>query len=92
MSEPTGPHGSLLVAVTVSLGSQWMMPASRTIAHLDLDGRIPLGNILQQPRQSMGILRVDGVPCTFTLRTTLDMVIASEADQMMCATPWVEVV
>jgi hypothetical protein len=68
------------------------MAARRTIAHLDLDGRIPFGNILQKPRQSMAGLLAGGRPCTFTLLTTLDMVIASESDRLMCATPWVEAV
>jgi hypothetical protein len=40
----------------------------------------------------MGVLLAGGTPCTFTLLTTLDMVIASESTRLMCATPGEEVV
>jgi hypothetical protein len=38
MSEPTGPHGSLLVAAVVSMRRGNAMSSALTIADLDLDG------------------------------------------------------
>jgi hypothetical protein len=40
----------------------------------------------------MGVLLAGGMPCTFTLLTTLDMVIVSESTRLMCATPGTVVV
>jgi hypothetical protein len=48
MSEPTGPHGSLLVAVAVSRSPLHVLQLL-TIADLDLDGRIALGDVLHTP-------------------------------------------
>jgi len=48
MSEPTGPHGSLLVAVTVNSSLVYALQLL-TIADLDLDCRIALGDILDTP-------------------------------------------
>jgi hypothetical protein len=48
MSEPTGPHGSLLVAVAVNLGPFYVLQLL-TIADFDLDSRIALGDVLHTP-------------------------------------------
>jgi hypothetical protein len=72
MSEPTGPHGSLLVATAVSMRTQLASMLSRTIAHFDLYGRIPLGDILQRQSVAEHIASRPAV-LTLTLLTTFDM-------------------
>jgi hypothetical protein len=63
MSDPTGPHGSLLVAGDRQSvgGSQLATRSPHTIAHLDLDGRVTLGDILRRPSQFMGASYADRV-------------------------------
>lgn len=77
MSEPTGPHGSLLVAAAVSMRTQLEYLLSRTIAHFDLYGRIPLRDILQQQSVAELIAYRPGA-FTLTLLTTFDMTCGHE--------------
>jgi hypothetical protein len=65
----------LLVAAMVSRSCQCLMRASRTIAHLDLDRRIALRDILRHQLVRVARRRAPR-PRTFTLLTTLDMVAA----------------
>lgn len=46
MSEPTGPHGSLLVATTVSNKPVLKSAEVLTIANLDFHSGVPLCNVL----------------------------------------------
>lgn len=50
MSDPTGPHGSLLVAAMVSYAVHAAPWALHTIADLDLDLAVPLGHVLDRSR------------------------------------------
>lgn len=88
MSEPTGPHGSLLVAARVSMRRHSAMSSALTIADLHFNGRVALRDILQRPSQPIArrIGCVYRAP-TFTLLTTFDMAIGDVRLQI-CVRRW----
>ncbi|KAH8635833.1 ENTH domain-containing protein [Alternaria alternata] len=61
ISDPTGPHGSLLVAAIVSYAvcaAPWTL---HTIANLDLDLAVPLGDVLDRSRDFTHLGRIFSV-------------------------------
>jgi hypothetical protein len=50
-----------LVTVSQFGGSQFATRSPHTVAHLDLDGRVTLGDILRRPSQFMGASYADRV-------------------------------